>query len=57
MYIRYIYGIFNLKITKYTAYMYVYIRFWPTLCIYAVHDRRFGDFPAKNTVYIRFWPA
>ena len=31
IYIRCTYGIFGLKITKYTVYMYVYIRFWPTL--------------------------
>ena len=33
-YIRCTYGIFDLEITKYTAvYIYVYIRFWPTLDI------------------------
>jgi hypothetical protein len=31
IYIRCTYGIFGLKITKYTVYIYVYIRFWPTL--------------------------
>jgi len=33
IYIRRTYGIFGLKITKYTVYVYVYIRFWPTLDI------------------------
>jgi len=33
IYIRCIYGIFGLEITKYTAYIYVYIWFWPTLTI------------------------
>ena len=33
IYIRRTYGIFGLKITKYTVYIYVYIRFWPTLCM------------------------
>jgi hypothetical protein len=31
IYIRFTYGIFGLEITKYTVYLYVYIRFWPTL--------------------------
>jgi hypothetical protein len=31
-YIRY----FGLEITKYTVYIYVYIRFWPTLIMYHV---------------------
>jgi hypothetical protein len=31
IYIRCTYGIFGLKITKYPVYIYVYIRFWPTL--------------------------
>jgi len=31
IYIRCTYGIFGLEITKYTVYIYVYIRFWPTL--------------------------
>jgi len=31
IYIRFTYGIFGLEITKYTVYIYVYIRFWPTL--------------------------
>jgi len=34
IYIRCTYGIFGLEITKYTEYIYVYIRFWPTLQIY-----------------------
>ena len=33
IYIRFTYGIFGLEITKYTVYIYVYIRFWPTLQI------------------------
>ena len=33
IYIRCTYGIFGLEITKYTVYIYVYIRFWPTLHI------------------------
>jgi len=33
IYIRCTYGIFGLEITKYTVYIYVYIRFWPTLII------------------------
>jgi len=37
IYIRCTYGIFGLEITKYTVYIYTYIRFWPTLvmCIQA----------------------
>jgi len=31
IYIRCTYGIFGLEITKYTVYIYTYIRFWPTL--------------------------
>ena len=31
IYIRCTYGIFGLEITKYEVYIYVYIRFWPTL--------------------------
>jgi hypothetical protein len=31
IYIRCIYGIFGRKITEYTVYIYVHIRFWPTL--------------------------
>ena len=31
IYIRCTFGIFGLNITKYTVYIYVYIRFWPTL--------------------------
>jgi len=38
IYIRCIYGIFGREITKYTVYMYVYIRFWPTLEIYGVYN-------------------
>jgi hypothetical protein len=37
IYIRCTYGIFGLEITKYTVYIYVYIRFWPTLLIYGVN--------------------
>ena len=33
IYIRCTYGIFGLEITKYTVHIYVYIRFWPTLCV------------------------
>ena len=33
IYIRCTYGIFGLEITKYTVYIYVYIRFWPTLAL------------------------
>ena len=33
IYIRCTYGIFGLEITKYTVYIHVYIRFWPTLLI------------------------
>jgi hypothetical protein len=33
IYIRCMYGIFGLEFTKYTVYVYVYIRFWPTLQI------------------------
>jgi hypothetical protein len=33
IYIRCTYGIFGLDITKYMVYIYVYIRFWPTLCM------------------------
>ena len=33
IYIWCTYGIFGLEITKYTVYIYVYIRFWPTLII------------------------
>jgi len=38
IYIRCTYGIFGLEITKYTVYIYVFIRFWPTLQIYS-HTR------------------
>ena len=31
IYMRCTYGIFGLEITKYTVYIYVYIRFWPIL--------------------------
>ena len=31
IYIRCMYGIFCREITKYTVYVYVCIRFWPTL--------------------------
>jgi len=33
IYTRCTYGIFGLEITKYTVYIYVYIRFWPTLLL------------------------
>jgi len=39
IYIRCPYGIFGLEITKYTVYIYVYIRFWPTLYIAHAHAR------------------
>jgi len=35
--IRCIYGIFGREITKYTVIYGVYMRFWPTLCIYDVN--------------------
>ena len=35
IYMRCTYGIFGLEITKYTVYIYVYIRFWLTLVIYS----------------------
>ena len=41
-YVQRTYGIFGLKITKYTVYIYVYIRFWPPLHIHItqhVHTR------------------
>jgi len=28
-----VYSVFGLEITEYTVYIYVYIRFWPTLCM------------------------
>ena len=34
--LRRTYGIFGLKITKCTVYIYVYIQFWPTLYIYGL---------------------
>ena len=36
IYIRCTYGILGLKITKFTVYIHVYIRFWPTLLIFIV---------------------
>jgi hypothetical protein len=34
IYIRCIYGIFGREMTKYTVIYGVYIRFWPTLCMF-----------------------
>ena len=39
IYIRYIYGIFGRKTTKYTVIYGVYIRFWPTLHISASNQK------------------
>jgi hypothetical protein len=41
IYIRCVYGIFGREITIYTVIYGVYIRFWPTLHIYAVNKRCF----------------
>jgi hypothetical protein len=47
MYIRCIYGIYVMEITKYTV---IYVG-WPGPYMYTVIDRMYGNFPAKNAGY------
>jgi len=53
IYIRCTYGIFGLEITKYTVYIYVYIRFWPTLYTWWFPCHKYRIY----TVYIWFKPT